>query len=62
MPTLANPLGLLAQLGISAVLAVHFLQRRANELLLSTLFLLERTQRDAASLIIRFEPTPPVKS
>ncbi len=46
---LANPLGLLALLGIPAVLAIHFLQRKAVELPVSTLFLLERTQRDAAS-------------
>ncbi|GAA5117747.1 BatA and WFA domain-containing protein [Luteolibacter yonseiensis] len=49
MPTLANPLGLLALLGIPAVLAIHFLQRKAIELPVSTLFLLERTRRDAAS-------------
>src|SRR6218665_3895546 len=46
---LTNPLGLLALLGIPAVLAIHFLQRKAVELPVSTLFLLERTQRDAAS-------------
>ncbi|MES2661224.1 MAG: BatA domain-containing protein [Verrucomicrobiota bacterium] len=49
MLTLANPLGLLALLGIPAVLAIHFLQRKSIELPVSTLFLLERTQRDAAS-------------
>ena len=49
MLTLANPLGLLALLGIPAVLAIHFLQRKALELPVSTLFLLERTHRDAAS-------------
>ncbi len=49
MLTLANPFGLLALLGIPAVLAIHFLQRKAIELPVSTLFLLERTQRDAAS-------------
>ncbi len=49
MFTLANPLGLLALLGIPAVLAIHFLQRKAVELPVSTLFLLERTHRDAAS-------------
>ena len=49
MFTLANPYGLLALLGIPAVLAIHFLQRKAIELPVSTLFLLERTQRDAAS-------------
>lgn len=49
MFTFANPLGLLALLGIPTVLAIHFLQRKAIELPVSTLFLLERTQRDAAS-------------
>ena len=49
MLTLANPLGLLALLGIPAVLAIHFLQRKAVELPVSTLFLLDRTHRDAAS-------------
>lgn len=49
MLTLANPLGLLALLGIPAVLAIHFLQRKSIELPVSTLFLLERTRRDAAS-------------
>ena len=49
MFTLANPLGLLVLLGIPAVLAIHFLQRKAVELPVSTLFLLERTHRDAAS-------------
>jgi hypothetical protein len=49
MPTLANPLGLLALLGIPVVLAIHYLQRKSIELRVSTLFLLERTQRDAAS-------------
>ncbi len=49
MLTLANPLGLLALFGIPAVLAIHFLQRKARDLPISTLFLLERTQRDAAS-------------
>ncbi len=46
---LTNPLGLLALLGIPAVLAIHFLQRKSIILPVSTLFLLERTQRDAAS-------------
>ena len=49
MLNLANPFGLLALLGIPAVLAIHFLQRKAVELPISTLFLLERTRRDAAS-------------
>lgn len=46
---LTNPLGLLALLGIPAVLAIHFLQRKAVELPVSTLFLLERTRRETAS-------------
>lgn len=45
----ANPLGLLALLGIPAVLAIHFLQRKSVVLPVSTLFLLERTQREATS-------------
>jgi hypothetical protein len=49
MPTLSNPLGLIALLGIPAVLVIHFLQRKAKELPVSTLFLLEHTRREAAS-------------
>jgi hypothetical protein len=49
MLTLANPLGLWALLGIPAVLAIHFLQRQAVILPISTLFLLEKTQRESAS-------------
>lgn len=49
MLTLANPLGLWALLGIPAVLAIHFLQRQAVVLPISTLFLLEKTQRESAS-------------
>ena len=45
----ANPLGLLALLGIPAVLAIHFLQRKSVSLPISTLFLLDRTQREATS-------------
>jgi hypothetical protein len=48
MPVFGNPLGLLALLGIPAVLAIHYLQRKARELPVSTLFLLDRTQREAA--------------
>ncbi|GAA5483473.1 BatA domain-containing protein [Haloferula sargassicola] len=47
--TLANPAGLWALLGIPAVLAIHFLQRKARELPVSTLFLLAKTQRESAS-------------
>lgn len=49
MLTLTNPAGLWALLGIPAVLAIHFLQRQAVVLPSSTLFLLERTQRESAS-------------
>lgn len=48
MPVFANPLGLLALLGIPVVLAIHFLQRKAKELPASTLFLLDQTRREAA--------------
>ena len=48
MPAFANPFGLLALLGIPAVLAIHFLQRKAKELPVSTLFLLDHTRREAA--------------
>jgi hypothetical protein len=60
--TLANPLGLLALLGIPAILAIHFLQRKAVELPVSTLFLLERTHRDAASgrRLERINPSIPL--
>lgn len=49
MLTLANPAGLWALLGLPAVLAIHFLQRQAVILPISTLFLLEKTQRESAS-------------
>ncbi|BCX50030.1 VonWillebr and factor type A domain-containing protein [Haloferula helveola] len=49
MLTLANPAGLWALLGIPAVLAIHFLQRQAKNLPISTLFLLEKTQRESIS-------------
>jgi Aerotolerance regulator N-terminal len=48
MFALGNPYGLLALLGIPAVLAIHFLQRKARELPVSTLFLLDHTRREAA--------------
>ncbi len=44
-----NPLGLLALLGIPAILAIHFLQRKAVSIPISTLFLIERTQRETTS-------------
>ena len=49
MLTLTNPAGLWALLGIPAVLAIHFLQRQAVIIPVSTLFLLEKTQRESAS-------------
>ena len=39
---------MLALLGIPALLAIHFLQRKARELPVSTLFLLDHTRREAA--------------
>jgi hypothetical protein len=44
-----NPAGLWALLGIPAILAIHFLQRQARVVPVSTLFLLEKTQRESAS-------------
>ena len=44
-----NPYGFLALLGIPVVLAIHFFQRRAKQLPVSTLFLLHQTQRESAS-------------
>lgn len=46
MPVFLYPLGLLALLGIPAVLAIHFLQRRAVEVPVATMFLLERVMRE----------------
>jgi hypothetical protein len=46
---LNNPAGLWALLGIPAILAIHFLQRQARVVPVSTLFLLEKTQRESAS-------------
>jgi hypothetical protein len=46
---LTNPIGLLALLGLPAVLLIHFLQRQARVVPVSTLFLLEQTQREATS-------------
>ncbi|NLT70163.1 MAG: hypothetical protein GXX91_05655 [Verrucomicrobiaceae bacterium] len=48
MPVLfANPLGFWALLGIPAVLLIHFLQRESRRLPVSTLFLLERIDRES---------------
>jgi hypothetical protein len=62
MPVFANPAGLFALLGIPAVLAIHFLQRKARELPVSTLFLLEHTRREAAGgrRIERLIPSVPL--
>ncbi len=49
MPTFANPAGLWALLGIPAVILIHFLQRKAQMIPVSTLFLLEKTHREASS-------------
>jgi len=46
---LANLAGLWALLGIPLVVLIHFLQRKARTLPVSTLFLLEQTQRDSLS-------------
>ena len=46
---LTNPWGLLALLGIPAVFLIHFLQRQAQVIPVSTLFLLEQTQRESTS-------------
>jgi len=42
---LTNPLGLLALLSIPALIIIYFLQRRAKVIPVSTLFLLEKSQR-----------------
>lgn len=42
-----NPLGFLALLGIPAIIAIHFLQRRSRQLTVSTLFLLQQLQRES---------------
>lgn len=62
MPTFGNPLGLLALLGIPAVLAIHFLQRKAKRLPVSTLFLLDQAQRKSASgrNFERLQSSPPM--
>ena len=50
----ANPWGLLALLGLPAVLAIHFLQRRTRTIRVSTLFLLEH-RRDQSRAGRRFD-------
>ena len=58
----ANPWGLLALLGIPAVLAIHFLQRRVRVIPVSTLFLLESTRDDtvAGRKLRRLVPSIPL--
>ena len=46
---LTNPYGFLALLAIPLILAIHFLQRKAQIVPVSTLFLLQKTQRESAS-------------
>ncbi|MDB9742037.1 BatA domain-containing protein, partial [Akkermansiaceae bacterium] len=45
----ANIWGLLALLAIPAILAIHFLQRRSKEVPCSTLFLLQKAQKESAA-------------
>jgi len=52
--TFANPLGLLALLGVPAVLAIHYLQRRTRTIAVSTLFMLEQ-RRDESRMGRRFD-------
>lgn len=47
MVTLANTLGLWALLGIPAVVAIHFLQRRSRRVTVTTLFLLRQMRRES---------------
>jgi hypothetical protein len=49
MPSFANLAGLWALLGIPTVILIHFLQRKAKVIPVSTLFLLNKTQREASS-------------
>ncbi|MBP7951152.1 MAG: BatA and WFA domain-containing protein [Verrucomicrobiales bacterium] len=49
MLTLNNPAGLWALLGLPAVLLIHFLQRKSRVLPISTLFLLDRLNRESVS-------------
>ena len=45
--TLANTWGLWALLGLPAVVAIHFLQRRNRRMPATTLFLLEQMRRES---------------
>lgn len=57
-----NPLGFLALLGLPAVLAIHFLQRRSKQAVVSTLFLLQQLQRESegGSRFERLRPSIPL--
>ena len=46
---LTNPAGFLALLGLPTVILIHFLQRQAKTIPISTLFLLSQTQRESVS-------------
>lgn len=46
---LSNPVGFWALLGIPTVILIHFLQRQARVIPISTLFLLAQTQRESVS-------------
>lgn len=46
MTIFSNPAGIWALTAVPIVLAIHFLQRKARPIQVSTLFLLEKTQRD----------------
>lgn len=53
--TLSNPWGLFALLGIPAVIAIHFLQRRQKRFLTSTLFLVpERQVQERKGALFQF--------
>jgi hypothetical protein len=58
----SNLAGLWALLGIPLVVLIHFLQRKAKTVPVSTLFLLEQTQRDSLSgrRLDRFTPSVPL--
>lgn len=46
---LTNPAGFFALLGLPAIIIIHFLQRQAKVIPISTLFLLSQTQRESVS-------------
>ena len=62
MLTFNNPAGFWALLAIPAILAIHFLQRKAVVLPVSTLFLLDQMQRESLSgqRIERLRPSIPL--